>query len=186
MNILCFTETLLPVTVCLAAVEPAEWPRLEILEWQEISTSKQELESWESCCSTEAGLTTLGKLCTFFLLHIGPVIIARVAGPCSQSSGCRQKLSWRAFSHPRQTPGDSMSPAVLPSLCPEAGPISSPPHMTAGDSTHDGSCLFLPPLTQVFWGPALGDLLTGVYALPWTYQPGGSRLHCHREQDGPS
>lgn len=41
--LVCSTETLPPETVCLAAVETAEWPRLETLEWQEISTSEQGL-----------------------------------------------------------------------------------------------------------------------------------------------
>ncbi|KAF7481980.1 Hypothetical predicted protein [Marmota monax] len=39
---------------------------------------------------------------------------------------------------------------------------------------------------QVFWGTALGDLLTGLHALPWAYQPRGAGLHHCREPDGPS
>lgn len=39
---------------------------------------------------------------------------------------------------------------------------------------------------QVFWGTALGDLLTGLRALPWAHQPGSAGLCSWRGTDGPS
>jgi hypothetical protein len=118
----------------------------------------------------------------------GPVITARGAGPCSQSSGCPQRPSWRVSSHPRQTPGENTPP-----LCSSPGLEANPvllDHFICGKGRpmlgltcpHN----YHPTMIQVFWGSALGDLLIGLHALPWAHQPGGAGLCCHRKPDGPS